>query len=84
MRRRRYIYFITFSNDFSVYYDISPDIVIAVNLATLETYYHDISCTSNLLETPQQDFLGHSPNHGLNKTNFATLVNERYKGKFVI
>ena len=30
----------------------------------------------------QQDCLGHSPNHGLNKTNSATLVNEIYKGEF--
>ena len=31
----------------------------------------------------QQDCLGNSSNHGLNKTNSATIVNERYKGKFV-
>ena len=31
----------------------------------------------------QQDCSGHSANNGLNKTNSATLVNERYKGKFV-
>ena len=31
----------------------------------------------------QQDCLGHSSNHGLNKTNSVTIVNERYKGKFV-
>ena len=30
----------------------------------------------------QQDCLGHSSNHGLNKTNSATIANERYKGKF--
>ena len=29
-----------------------------------------------------RDCLGHSSNHGLNKTNSTTLVNERYKGKF--
>ena len=49
----------------------------------MEPYSHDISCTSNLSEVSQQDWLGHSPNHGLNKTNFATLVNAKYKGKFV-
>ena len=38
---------------------------------------------SNLSGLSQQDYLGHSSNHGLNKANFATLVNERYKGKFV-
>ena len=31
----------------------------------------------------QQDCLGNSSIHGLNKTNSATIVNERYKGKFV-
>ena len=32
-----------------VYCDnFSPDIVNVVNLATLEPYFHDISCTSNL------------------------------------
>ena len=31
----------------------------------------------------QQDCLGHSFNHSLNKTNSATLINEIYKGKFV-
>ena len=30
-----------------------------------------------------QDCLGHSSSHGLNKTNSAALVDERYKGKFV-
>ena len=35
------------------------------------------------IEASQQDCLGHSPNHGLDKTNFATLDNERYKSKFV-
>ena len=30
----------------------------------------------------QQDCLGYSPNHGLNKTNSATLVHEIYKGEF--
>ena len=34
----------TFLNDFSVYYDnFSPDIVNVANLATLESYFHDIS-----------------------------------------
>ena len=31
----------------------------------------------------QKNCLGHFCNHGLNKTNSATLVNERYEGKFV-
>ena len=74
----------TFFNDFSVYCDnFSLDIVNAANLATLEPYSHDISCISNLSEVSQQDCLGHSSNHGLNKTNSKALVNERYKGKFV-
>ena len=53
------------------------------NLAMLEPYSHDVSCTSNLPEVSQQDCLGHSPNHGLNKSNDSVLVNERYKEKFV-
>ena len=74
----------TFFNDFSVYCDnVSPDIINAANLATLDLYSHDISCISNLSEVSQQDCLVHSSNLGLNKTNSATLVNERYKGKFV-
>ena len=31
----------------------------------------------------KQICLGHSSNHGLNKTNSATLVNEKLKGKFI-
>ena len=74
----------TFFNDFSVHCDsFSPDIVNAANLATLEPYSHDDSCISDLSGMSQQDCLGHSSNHGLNKTNSATIVNERYKGKFV-
>ena len=39
----------TFLNDFSIYCDnFSPDIVNAANLATLEPYFHDVSCISNL------------------------------------
>ena len=39
----------TFFNDFSVHCDnFSPDIVNAANLATLEPYFHDVSCISNL------------------------------------
>ena len=37
------------------------------NLATLEPYSHDVSCISNLSAVLQQDCLGHSSNHGLNK-----------------
>ena len=67
-----------------VYCDnFSPDIVNVANLATSEPYFHDISCVSNFSGVSQQDCLGHSSYHGLNKTNSATLVNERYKGKFV-
>ena len=40
---------------------------------------HDITCTSDLYEVSQQNCLGHSTNHGLNKTNSATLVNESTK-----
>ena len=74
----------TFLNDFSVYCDnFSADIVNPGNLATLELYSLDINCTSNLIEVSEQVCLGHSPNHSLNKTYSATLVSERYKGKFV-
>ena len=74
----------TFFIDFSVYCDnFSPDIVNAANLATLEPYFHGVSCISNLSGVSQQVCLGHSSNHGLNKTNAATLVNEKLKGKFV-
>ena len=39
----------TFLNDFSIYCDnFSPDIGNAANLATLELYFHDVSCISNL------------------------------------
>ena len=31
----------------------------------------------------QQDYLRHFPNYGLNQAISATLVNERYKGKFL-
>ena len=69
---------------FSVHCDsFSPDIVNAANLATLEPYSHDDSCLSDLSGVSQQDCLGYSSNHGLNKTNSETIVNERYKGKFV-
>ena len=75
---------ITFLNDFSVHCDsFSLDIVNTANFATLEPYSHDDSCISNLSGVSQQDCLGHSSNHGLNKTNSATVVNGRYKGKFV-
>ena len=74
----------TFFNDFSVHCDsFSPGIVNAANLATLEPYSNYDSFISNLSGVSQQDCLGHSSNHGLNKTNSATIVNERYKGKFV-
>ena len=74
----------TFFNDFSVHCDnFSPDIVNAANLAMLEPYSHDVSCISNLSEVSQQDCLVHSCNHGLDKTNSATFVNEGPKGKFV-
>ena len=43
----------------------------------------DISYPSSLYEVSQQYCLGLSLNHGLNKTNSETLVNERYKGKIV-
>ena len=46
-------------------------------------YSHNICCTSNLSEMSQQDCLGHSPNYGFNKINSVTLVNERYKERFV-
>ena len=49
----------------------------------LEPYFHDISCISNLSGVSQRDCSGHSSNHGLNKTNFGTLVNGRYTGTFV-
>ena len=49
----------------------------------LEHYFHDISCISNLSGVSQQDCSGHSSNHGLNKTNFGTLVNGRHTGTFV-
>ena len=49
----------------------------------LEPYSHDVSCISNLSGVSQEDCLGHSSNHGLSKTNSATLFNERYKGKIV-
>ena len=39
----------------------------AANLATLEPYSHDVSCISNLPGVSQQDCLGYSSNHGLNK-----------------
>ena len=71
-------------NNFFVYCDdLFPDIVNAANLVTLEPYPDNISYISNLSGESQQDCFGHSFNHGLNKTNFATLVNERYKGKFI-
>ena len=74
----------TFLNDLSVYCEIfCQNIVNAPNLATLEPYSHDISCTSSLSEVSLQDCLGHSPNHGLNKTNSATLINRKYKERFV-
>ena len=74
----------TFCNDFSAHCDnFSPDIVNAANLAVLEPYSHDVSCISNLSGVSQQDCLVHSSNHGLDKTNSATFVNEGSKGKFV-
>ena len=80
-RASRYIYFF---NNFSVHCDnFSPDIVNAANLAMLEPYSRDITCISNLSGVSQQDYLGHSSNHNINKTNSANLVNERFKGKFV-
>ena len=47
-----------------------------------EPCYHDTSCTWNLSEVAQQDYLRHFPNYDLNQNIFATFVNERYKGKF--
>ena len=83
MRFQEHLDIFTFFNDFSVHCDnFSPDIVNATNLATLEPYSRDITCISNLSGVSQQDYLGHSSNHD-NKTNSATLVNERLKGKFV-
>ena len=74
----------TFFNDFSIHCDsFSPDMVNAANLATLEPYFREVSCISNFSGVSQQDCLGHFSNHGLNKTNSATIVNERYEGKFV-
>ena len=73
-----------FFNDFSVYCNnLSPDVINAANLATLEPYHDNVSCISNLSGVSQQDCFGHSSNHGLNKTNSAILVNERYKRKFI-
>ena len=84
MRFQEHLDIFTFFNDFSVHCDnFSPDIVNAANLATLEPYSRDITCISNLSGVSQQDYLGHSSNHDINKTNSATLVNERLKGKFV-
>ena len=84
MRFQEHLDLFNFFNDFSVHCDsFSPDIVNATNLATLEPYSHDDSCISNLSGVSRQGSLGHSSNHSLNKTNSATIVNERYKGKFV-
>ena len=49
MRFQEHLNIFTFLNDFSVYCDsFSLDIVNVAKLATLEPYFHDISCTSNL------------------------------------
>ena len=49
MRFQERLNIFTFLNDFSVYCDsFSLDIVNVAKLATLEPYFHDISCTSNL------------------------------------
>ena len=78
MRFQGHLDIFTFFNDFSVHCDnFSPDIVNATNLATLGPYSCDTTCISNLSGVSQQDYLGHSSNHGINKTNSATLVNER-------
>ena len=84
MRFQEHLDTFTFFNDFSVHCDnFSPDIVNVANLATLEPYSRDITCISDLSGVSQQDYLGHSSNHDINKTNSETLVNERLKGKFV-